>query len=122
MGKQLIKTQVRHLNMIPATDGGYDGVAKKWDSSTSEYKASDITGGTITLTVKKKDASLWGDQTLWKTFDGNLTTPASGLYEIVFLDTDSSDEDLGVYDHRIEYIDAGGLKHLLAIGDFRIGY
>lgn len=122
MGKQYFKTKIIPLNIVPAEDAGYQGTAKKRNVSTGEYEASDITGGTITLTVKKKDAAVWASQTLWKTFDAVLTTPASGIYTITFLDIDSSDDDLGVYDHRIEYIDAGGLKFLLAKGDFRVGY
>lgn len=122
MSKQYFKVKIIQINIVPAEDRVYQGTAKKRNISTGLYEAADITGGTITLTVKSKDAAVWADQTLWKSFPAVLTTPASGIYTVTFLDTDSSDDDLGVYDHRIEYIDDGGLKHLLAMGDFRVGY
>ena len=122
MTRQYFQVKIIDMKIIPAKDRTWQGVAKKRNASTDVYDVANITDGTITCTIKKKDAPLWANQTLWKEISGVIVTPASGIYTLTFLDTDSSDDDLGMYEHRIEYIDSTGLKALLAMGDFRIGY
>lgn len=78
----------------------------------------DITGGTVTLTVKENygDADPGALQII--VLSGALTDPANGQTNIVIADTDTTSVDVGNYLYDIQLNTAGGDIYTLVLGNF----
>ncbi len=71
--------------------------------------ALDLTGGTVTIIVKKRRADVTPIFTLTSPGEIDLVTPTSGIIDVNFRDT-ITDGLAGLYVHEINVVTAAGLE------------